>query len=128
MPPSLQNNAKIEFLEILKNFLDEKKISYNKLYYSISTPNRLILYFKDIIEEFEKKTEKFRGPRVDANKESLDGFFKIKKYIKKKKFIKKTPKGEFYFYKIPSIKVSTKKILQENMPFYYKKELNGKNQ
>ena len=32
MPPSLQNNAKIEFLEILKNFLDEKKISYNKLF------------------------------------------------------------------------------------------------
>ena len=25
MPPSLQNNAKIEFLEILKNFLNEKK-------------------------------------------------------------------------------------------------------
>ena len=25
MPPSLQNNAKIEFLNILKNFLDEKK-------------------------------------------------------------------------------------------------------
>ena len=25
MPPSLQNNAKIEFLEILKNFLGEKK-------------------------------------------------------------------------------------------------------
>ena len=35
MPPSLQNNAKIGFLEILKNFLDEKKISYKKLYYSI---------------------------------------------------------------------------------------------
>ena len=25
MPPSLQSNAKIEFLEILKNFLDQKK-------------------------------------------------------------------------------------------------------
>ena len=117
MPPSLQNNAKIEFLEILKNFLDEKKISYNKLYYSISTPNRLIFYFKDIVEEFEKKTEEIRGPRVDANKESLEGFLKSKNISKKKIFIKKTPKGEFYFYKIPSTKVSTKKILQENMPF-----------
>ena len=117
MPPSLQNNTKVEFLEILKNFLDEKKISYNKLYYSISTPNRLIFYFKDIVEEFEKKTEEIRGPRVDANKESLEGFLKSKNISKKKIFIKKTPKGEFYFYKIPSIKVSTKKILQENMPF-----------
>ncbi len=116
MPPSLQNNAKIEFLEILKNFLDEKKISYNKLYYSISTPNRLIFYFKDIVEEFEKKTEEIRGPRVDSNKESLEGFLKSKNISKKKIFIKKTPKGEFYFYKIPSIKISTKKILQENMP------------
>ena len=117
MPPSLQNNAKIEFLEILKNFLDQNKISYNKSFYSISTPNRLIFYFKDIVNEFEKKTEEIRGPRVDANKESLEGFLKSKNISKKKIFIKKTPKGEFYFYKIPSIKVSTKKILQENMPF-----------
>ena len=93
MPPSLQNNAKIEFLEILKNFLDEKKISYNKLYYSISTPNRLIFYFKDIIEEFEKKTEEIRGPRVDANKESIEGFLKSKNISKKKNFHKKNFKG-----------------------------------
>ena len=86
MPPSLQNNAKIDFLEILKNFLNEKKISYNKLYYSISTPNRLIFYFKDIINEFEKKTEEIRGPGVDANNESLEGFLKSKN-ISKKKFL-----------------------------------------
>ena len=93
MPPSLQSNAKIEFLEILKNFLDQKKISYNKSFYSISTPNRLIFYFKDIVNEFEKKTEEIKGPRVDANKESLEGFLKSKNISKKKNFQKKNSKG-----------------------------------
>ena len=99
MPPSLQNNAKIEFLEILKNFLDEKRISYNKLYYSISTQNRLIFYFKNIVEEFEKKTEEIRGPRVDANKESLEGFLKSKNISKKKSSQKKLQRVSFIFIK-----------------------------
>ena len=127
MPPSLQNNAKIEFLEILKNFLDEKKISYNKLYYSISTPNRLIFYFKDIVEEFEKKTEEIRGPRVDANKESLEGFLKSKNISKKKIFIKKLQRVSFIFIKFHQQKLVPKKYFRKICHFYYK-ELNGKNQ
>ena len=43
MPPSLQNNAKIEFLEILKNFLDEKK--YLIINYIILSQLQTDLYF-----------------------------------------------------------------------------------
>ena len=121
MPPSLQNSAKKDLLQIVKNFLHQQNITYNDLNFSISTPNRLIIYFKNIEKEFSKKSQEIRGPRANLDKASLEGFLKSKNITKKNIYTKNTNKGEFYFFKTPSINIKTRKVLEENIPFLLQK-------
>ena len=55
MPPALQKSAKEDLLLIFKNFLNQKNIAYHKINFSISTPNRLIIYFKKYSKRIYKK-------------------------------------------------------------------------
>ena len=121
MPPALQKSAKEDLLLIFKNFLNQKNIAYHKINFSISTPNRLIIYFKSIQKEFTKKSEEIRGPRTNLDKASVEGFLKSKNITKKNIYRKNTKKGEFYFYKTPSINIKTKEVLKENIPLLLQK-------
>ena len=84
MPPGLQNAAKQDLLKIFKEFLDQQEIDYNKSYLSNSTPNRLVIYFKDIKKFVFRKSEEIRGPRTNSHKDALEGFLKSKNLTKKK--------------------------------------------
>ena len=58
MPPALQKSAKEDLLLIFKNFLNQKNIAYHKINFSISTPNRLIIYFKSIQKKNLQKNQR----------------------------------------------------------------------
>ena len=46
MPPNLQSSARDNLLTNFKNFFEKENIEYKKDVKAISTPNRLIIYFK----------------------------------------------------------------------------------
>ena len=48
IPPKLQISARENLLKILIDFLNQEKIKYDKNFSAISTPNRLIIFFKKI--------------------------------------------------------------------------------
>ena len=91
MPPSLQNNTKVEFLEILKNFLDEKKISYNKLYYSIGDVSNMTDLKQYVLRYWETEfkilnPEKNRAGNRRYKKEDIQIIRHIKELLYEKKF------------------------------------------
>ena len=76
----------------------------------------MVVYFQNLNSEILKKSEEIRGPNVNSPEKALEGFIKSNQ-IEKKIFIKKkTNKGEFYFFKKPTIKVKTRELLNHYLP------------
>ncbi len=88
MPANLQSAARENLLNNFQNFFDKKNIIYNKDVKTFSTPNRLVICFKNISNEIIQKAEEIRGPNINAPEKAVDGFIKSNK-IEKKIFIKK---------------------------------------
>ena len=116
MPPNLQISARENLLNNFINFFDKENIKYDKNFFALSTPNRLVICFKHINNNIIKKSEEIRGPNTNASDLALKGFFKSNKISKDKIYKKKTDKGEFYFLKSPEKKVKTVYLLEENIP------------
>ena len=116
MPPNLQFKAKESILFQFKSLFEEKNINYNKEIKVFSTPNRLVVFFKNLNREILIESEEIRGPKTSAPNEALEGFIKSKKIDKKNIYTKNTEKGDFYFYKKPSTKVKTEDILNDKIP------------
>ncbi len=116
IPANLQSSARKEILEKFKNYFIEEKINYKDQAISISTPNRLIVYFKNVDEEIFQKSEEIRGPKIDSPYKFIDGFIKSNKIEKKHIYKKNTKKGNFYFYKKPSKKIKTIDLLNYQIP------------
>ena len=74
MPPKLQKEARENILNKFKEFLESENIIFDKVYSSLSTPNRLVIYFKNIQKEITKYPKEIRGPNVSAPEKALDGF------------------------------------------------------
>ena len=79
MPANLQSSAKDNLLTNFKNFFEKENIEYKKDIKAISTPNRLIIYFKNISSEINQKSEEVRGPSTEANEKAISGFMKSNK-------------------------------------------------
>ncbi len=116
MPATLQSAARIKLLENFKNFFEKEKIAYKGEANSYSTPNRLLIYFKNLSHEIVQKPEEIRGPNINAPEKALEGFLKSNQIEKKNIFKKKTEKGEFYFYKKPERKIRTEELLNSYLP------------
>ncbi len=116
IPPKLQINARRNLHETLKKFFEENEILIKGKLNVYSTPNRLIAYIDKITKQISKKSEEIRGPNVNSPDKALEGFLRSNNIKKKQIFIKKTEKGEFYFYKKPSQKINTASLLKENLP------------
>ncbi len=118
MPPNLQSAARENLLINFKSFFDKENIIYDAGddINVFSTPNRLVICFKNINKEIFQKAEEIRGPNIDAPEKALDGFIRSNQIDKKNIYSKKTEKGEFYFFKKPSIKIKTKDILNDQIP------------
>ncbi len=116
MPATLQSAARIKLLENFKNFFEKEKIAYKGEANSYSTPNRLLIYFKNLSHEIVQKPEEIKGPNINAPEKALEGFLKSNQIEKKNIFKKKTEKGEFYFYKKPERKIRTEELLNSHLP------------
>ena len=116
IPAKLQVDARKNLLENFKKFFDENGVHIKGQYNAFSTPNRLVIYIDKIAKNIIKKSEEIKGPSINAPKKALEGFIRSNKIKKNNIIKKKTEKGDFYFYKKPSIKIKTLNLLKQNIP------------
>jgi glycyl-tRNA synthetase beta chain len=115
IPAGLQQNARNILLENFQKLFQEKQISFKKSS-SFSTPNRLIILFEGLSKEIIQKVEEIKGPNVNAPEKAVEGFLRSNQIGKNDLLKKKIEKGEFYFFKKPSKKINTIKLLEEHIP------------
>ncbi len=115
IPVALQKDLREKLLENFKSFFDKYLVNY-KQSFSYSTPNRLIIVFQGLDEEIKIKSEEIKGPNINAPTKALEGFLNSNKITKKETYIKKTDKGEFYFFKTKAKKLRTIELLKKFIP------------
>ena len=116
IPAKLQVNARKSLLENLKFFFEENEIHVKGKLNIFSTPNRLVVHIDKITKRISKKSEEIRGPSVKSPDKALEGFLRSNNIKKSQIFIKKTNKGDFYFFKKSSQKINTADLLRKNLP------------
>ena len=116
VPSNLQVNARKSLQENLKKFFEENEILIKGKLNVFSTPNRLVVHIDKLTKQISKKSEEIRGPNIKSPDKALEGFLRSNNIKKVQVFVKKTEKGEFYFYKKPSQKLNTADLLKENIP------------
>ncbi len=121
IPPKLQTNARKKLFLELNNFFLENNIKIKGATDSFSTPNRIIINFSNISDNIVKKSLDVKGPAINAKPEAFEGFLKSHNINKAQTYLKKTDKGEFYFYTKPEQKLKTYDLLKENLPFIFNK-------
>ena len=115
IPANLQKNARENLLKNFKNFFEKKNIGFKKNF-TLSTPNRLLIFFDGIKSEIYQREEEIRGPNIEAHENALEGFLRSNNLQKKDLFKKNTDKGVFYFAKKPSKRIKMSDLLEENIP------------
>lgn len=115
IPVSLQKDIREKLILDIKKVFEEKSIKFKK-YFSLSTPNRLVVVFQNLDREVKIKSEEIKGPSTTSPPQALEGFLKSQKISKKQVFKKKNDKGEFYFYKTKETKLKTPDLIKEHLP------------
>ena len=115
IPSTLQKNLREDLLNSFIKVFNEKSISFKESS-SFSTPNRLVILFEGLQKKIILKSEEIRGPNVKAPEIALEGFIRSNNIVKKDLIKKKLDKGEFYFFKTKSKKLSTQDLLEELIP------------
>ena len=116
IPPKLQTNARNKLFVNISKLFEENNIKIKGTSSSFSTPNRIVINFTNISKDILKKSQDIRGPSINANSKALEGFLKSHNINKSQAFLKKTEKGEFYFFKKQEQKLKTHDLLKENLP------------
>ncbi|SMF79001.1 glycine--tRNA ligase subunit beta [Candidatus Pelagibacter sp. HIMB1321] len=115
IPVSLQKDIREKLILDIKKVFEEKSIKFKK-YFSLSTPNRLVVVFQNLDREVKIKSEEIKGPSTTSPPQALEGFLKSQKISKKQVFKKKNDKGEFYFYKTKEAKLKTLDLIKQRLP------------
>ena len=127
IPATLQSTARNKLLENFKNFFEKEKIVYKNEANSYSTPNRLVIHFKNLSNEIIQRSEEIRGPNINAPEKALEGFLKSNQIEKKIFLKKKQKKGNFIFISSPK-KKSKLVIYYQKIFQIYLIILNGRSQ
>ena len=104
IPAGLQSSARNDLNKNFKIFFDEQNIKYDINTKIVSTPNRLVVYFKSIKKEILIKSDEVRGPSVSASEKAIEGFTKSNETSKKHLFKKKNRKRWILFFQKTSKK------------------------
>ena len=115
IPSTLQKNLREDLLNSFIKVFNEKSISFKESS-SFSTPNRLVILFEGLQKKIILKSEEIRGPNAKAPEIALEGFLRSNNIVKEDLIKKKLDKGEFYFFKTKSKKLSTQDLLEELIP------------
>ena len=98
IPADLQKSLREKILDDFKNLFAKNSIKSKKSF-SLSSPNRMVIVFKGLDKLIKIKSKEIRGPKIEAPDQAVEGFIKSNKIDRKNLYLKKTDKGEFYFYK-----------------------------
>ncbi len=115
IPSSLQKNVRENLLNNFAKSFSEKHIPFKKSS-SYSTPNRLVILFEGMQNKINVRSKEIKGPNINAPEMALEGFLRSNNIDKKDLFKKKIDKGEFYFFKKKTKKLSTYDLLEELIP------------
>ena len=93
IPANLQSTARENLKTSLIAFLDKENIKYKNDVRALSTPNRLVIYFKNINKEIVQNPEEVKGPSTIATDKAIQGFVKSNRIDIKEIYKKETNKG-----------------------------------
>lgn len=102
--------------ENLRKSFEEKLKAQNIFYRSCKTfvtPRRLVLFADGLSLTQEDSVAEKKGPRIDADKNAIDGFLRSTGLTLDQLTVKETPKGNFYFAIIRQKGRQTKEIIRE---------------
>ena len=112
IPSNLQKKLRDDLLENFQKSFNEKSIEFKNSFCK-STPNRAVIVFEGLKKETIIKSEEIKGPNIIAPEKAIDGFLRSNNITKKDLIIKKTDKGDFYFFKKKQQKIKTQNILKD---------------
>ena len=96
IPAGLQKNLREKILEDFKSLFENKNIK-SKKFFSLSSPNRLVIVFDGLDKQIEIKPKEIKGPKTNASNQAIEGFLRSNKVERKELVKKKIEKGEFFF-------------------------------
>ncbi len=111
VPAKMQNYVVERMYEILKSQLKKSDLEYKTLHV-FTTPRRFTIIINGLPAFLNSKSVELRGPRVGATETAVLGFLKKVGGKKEELEIKKTEKGEFYFFYYKEESLSTQITLQ----------------
>ena len=88
IPSGLQKSLREKILDDFKN-LFEKNLIKSKKSFSLSSPNRVVIVFKDLDKLISVKSEEIRGPKTEASEQAIEGFIRSNKIERKNLYKKK---------------------------------------
>ena len=109
IPPQLQIGARNQLKNFFEKSFEEESIKYKEILI-YSSPTRLTLLVKDLVEKIKIESKEIKGPKVGSPDQILHGFMKAKNVSNNDLVEKETEKGKFYF-----IKTEQKNILVEEL-------------
>ena len=112
IPSNLQKKLRDDLLENFQKSFNEKSIQFKNSFCK-STPNRAVIVFEGLQKETIIKSEEIKGPNIKAPEKATEGFLRSNSITKKDLIIKKTDKGDFYFFKKKQQKIKTQNILKD---------------
>ena len=112
IPSNLQKKLRDDLLENFQKSFNEKSIQFKNSFCK-STPNRAVIVFEGLKKETIIKSEEIKGPNIKAPEKATEGFLRSNSITKKDLIIKKTDKGDFYFFKKKQQKIKTQNILKD---------------
>ncbi len=115
IPSGLQKSLREKILDDFKNLFDKRLIKSKKSF-SLSSPNRVVIVFKDLDKLISVKSEEIRGPKTEASEQAIEGFIRSNKIERKNLYKKKIEKGEFYFFQTEAKSLKTHDFLIEFIP------------
>ena len=115
IPPKLQISARSQIKQSIENFFKEENIKYKEL--SVySSPTRLTLIIKELVDQIKIGSKEIRGPKVGSSDQVIQGFIKAKNVSERDLIEKDTEKGKFYFIKIQSQSFLVEDLLIKIIP------------
>jgi len=115
IPPQLQIAARSQIKQFIENSFEEDNIKYKEILI-YSSPTRLTLFVKDLIEKIKIEAKEIKGPRVGSPDQVIQGFLKAKNVSQKDLIEKNTDKGKFYFLKTQSQSTLAEDLLIKIIP------------
>ena len=115
IPPQLQIAARNQIKQFFEKFLKEENIKYKELTV-YSSPTRLTLLIKNLVEKIKTDSKEIKGPKVGSPDQVIQGFLRAKNVFEKDLIEKDTDKGKFYFIKIQSSPILVEDLLIKIIP------------